>query len=181
MARSFKRHVGLNGVYNGESEFMAGESIMFSGPANKIPAGYLIEDGSAVGRVAYATLFAAIGTTYGAGDGATTFNLPDSRGEFWRGLDLGRGVDAGRVLGAAQGDAIRNITGEINGAAAFGITTKSNGLASGALKKGTTYSGTLGGVGGTEGSAIALDASLVVPTANENRPRNLPKIPLIKY
>lgn len=95
MRRSFKRHVGLNGVYNGDSEFMAGESIMFSGPADKIPAGYLIEDGAEVGRVAYATLFAAIGTTYGAGDGATTFNLPDSRGEFWRGLDLGRGVDVG--------------------------------------------------------------------------------------
>lgn len=181
MRKSYRVHVGLNGVYNGDDEFMAGESIMFSGPANKVPAGYLIEDGSAVGRVAYATLFAAIGTTYGAGDGATTFNLPDSRGEFWRGLDMGRGVDVGRVMGGAQGDAIRNITGEISGAAAFGITTKSTGVASGALKKGTTYQGTLGGVAGTEGSAIALDASAVVPTASENRPRNVPKIPLIKY
>ncbi len=107
MARSFKRNVGLNGVYNGDSEFMAGESIMFSGPADKIPAGYLIEDGAAVGRVAYATLFAVIGTTYGAGDGATTFNLPDSRGEFWRGLDLSAGRDAGRVLGSKQMHALQ--------------------------------------------------------------------------
>lgn len=44
------------------------------------PAGYLLEDGSAVSRTAYPELFAAIGTTYGAGDGSTTFNLPDSRG-----------------------------------------------------------------------------------------------------
>ena len=45
-----------------------------------IPSGYLIENGLAVSRTTYASLFAAIGTTYGAGDGSTTFNLPDSRG-----------------------------------------------------------------------------------------------------
>jgi len=44
------------------------------------PAGYLIEDGSAVSRTTYAALYAEIGTTYGAGNGTTTFNLPDSRG-----------------------------------------------------------------------------------------------------
>ncbi|MDN5275898.1 MAG: hypothetical protein JWN33_547 [Candidatus Saccharibacteria bacterium] len=44
------------------------------------PAGYLLEDGAAVSRTTYADLFALIGTTYGAGDGSTTFNLPDSRG-----------------------------------------------------------------------------------------------------
>ncbi|TAL14590.1 hypothetical protein EPN95_02565 [Patescibacteria group bacterium] len=45
-----------------------------------VPSGYLAEDGSAVSRSTYASLFAIIGTTYGAGDGSTTFNLPDSRG-----------------------------------------------------------------------------------------------------
>ncbi|MGY4893537.1 MAG: tail fiber protein [Candidatus Saccharimonadota bacterium] len=44
------------------------------------PAGFLLEDGSAVSRTTYANLFAVIGTTFGAGDGSTTFNLPDSRG-----------------------------------------------------------------------------------------------------
>lgn len=44
------------------------------------PVGYLLEDGSAVSRTDYAALFAVIGTTFGAGDGSTTFNLPDSRG-----------------------------------------------------------------------------------------------------
>ena len=44
------------------------------------PANYLLEDGSAVSRSTYSDLFAVIGTTYGAGDGSTTFNLPDSRG-----------------------------------------------------------------------------------------------------
>lgn len=44
------------------------------------PTGYLLEDGSAVSRTTYANLFAVIGTRFGAGDGSTTFNLPDSRG-----------------------------------------------------------------------------------------------------
>ena len=47
-----------------------------------IPSGYLAEDGSAVSRTTYANLFKAIGTTYGAGDGSTTFNVPDSRGRL---------------------------------------------------------------------------------------------------
>lgn len=66
------------------------------------PAGYLAANGALVSRATYATLFAAIGTTWGAGDGSTTFALPDLRGEFLRGLDDGRGVDSGRALGTAQ-------------------------------------------------------------------------------
>ena len=49
------------------------------------PAGYLKANGAAVSRTVYAALFAAIGTTFGAGDGSTTFNLPDLRGQFMRG------------------------------------------------------------------------------------------------
>lgn len=162
MRRSFKRHVGLNGVYNGDSEFMAGESIMFSGPADKIPAGYLIEDGAEVGRMAYATLFAAIGTTHGAGDGATTFNLPDSRGEFWRGLDLGRGVDAGRVLGSVQMSLVAAHTHGYYFISGLGGTLAGNGV--------TGIAGSATGVLQTNSSGGA-----------ETRPRNIAKIPLIKY
>ena len=67
-----------------------------------VPAGWLKADGALVSRAAYPALFTAIGTTYGAGDGSTTFRLPDLRGEFLRGADDGRGVDAGRSLGSAQ-------------------------------------------------------------------------------
>jgi microcystin-dependent protein len=80
----------------------AGTVIQFAG--SSAPAGYLKANGNAVSRTTYAALFAAIGTTYGTGDGSTTFNLPDLRGEFVRGLDDGRGVDAGRALGSAQAD-----------------------------------------------------------------------------
>lgn len=69
--------------------------------------GWLVADGAAVSRTTYAALFAAIGTTYGSGDGSTTFNLPDLRGEFLRGLDNGRGVDAGRTLGSAQASMVQ--------------------------------------------------------------------------
>lgn len=70
--------------------------------ATSAPAGWLKANGAAVSRTTYAALFARIGTSAGAGDGSTTFNLPDMRGEFARGLDDGRGVDAARVLGSAQ-------------------------------------------------------------------------------
>ncbi len=66
------------------------------------PTGYLICNGEAVSRTTYAALFAVIGTTYGAGNGSTTFNLPDLRGLFVRGLDSGRGIDSGRTLGSYQ-------------------------------------------------------------------------------
>lgn len=83
-----------------ENRVPAGTVQYFAGP--NAPAGYLICDGKTVSREAYAKLFAVIGTLYGAGDGATTFNLPDLRGEFIRGLDGGRGVDTGRLLGSLQ-------------------------------------------------------------------------------
>ena len=172
---------------------MAGESIMFSGPADKIPAGYLIEDGAEVGRVAYATLFAAIGTTYGAGDGATTFNLPDSRGEVWRGLDLSAGRDVGRVLGSKQGDAGRNLTGAVGGrssssvARLFGTPVPSGGqfgafsLLDVGVSNQLLVSSTGNGDADDRTSAFSLDASRQWPTASEFRMRNIAKIPLIKY
>ena len=77
-----------------------GSVYTFAGTA--VPVGWLKCNGALLSRTTYASLFAVIGTTYGAGDGSTTFALPDLRGEFVRGADDGRGVDAGRVLGSAQ-------------------------------------------------------------------------------
>lgn len=80
----------------------AGELRLFDTAAPPTGARVLVANGAIVSRVAYARLFAAIGTRYGAGDGATTFALPDWRGVFFRGLDNGRGFDSGRTLGALQ-------------------------------------------------------------------------------
>lgn len=71
------------------------------------PTGWLRCNGAAVSRTTYNALFTALGTTFGPGDGSGTFNLPDLRGEFIRGLDDGRGVDAGRLIGSAQSDQLK--------------------------------------------------------------------------
>lgn len=73
-------------------------------PSSTPPDGYMECNGATISRTTYAWLFGKIGTTYGAGDGSTTFKLPDFRGEFVRGWDNGRGVDAGRGIGSAQTD-----------------------------------------------------------------------------
>lgn len=74
------------------------------------PAGFLKANGAAVSRTTFAALFAKLGTRHGQGDGATTFNVPDLRGEFVRGWDDGRGIDAGRALGSTQDDAFKSHT-----------------------------------------------------------------------
>jgi microcystin-dependent protein len=149
------------------------------------PAGWLPCNGALIGRVAYAELFSAIGTTFGAGDGSTTFAVPDVRGEFIRGADGGRGVDVGRAHGSAQGDAIRNITGFFS----------QRHLEFGDLNPLLSWSGAIsatsffmGNVGSIEDSSVnrstqvvSFDASLVVPTASENRPRNIALLYCIKY
>ena len=72
------------------------------------PTGYLECDGAAVSRSTYSDLFSTIASTYGAGDGSSTFNLPDLRGEFIRGFDNSRGVDASRVFGSAQANELES-------------------------------------------------------------------------
>ena len=84
----------------------SGTVLYFAGQT--APAGWLKANGAAVSRTAYAALFAAIGTTYGAGDFRNTFNLPDLRGEFIRGWDNGRGVDTPRSIGSAQAHALQS-------------------------------------------------------------------------
>lgn len=69
-----------------------------------LPAGgYLWQDGAAVSRTTYAALFEVIGTVHGAGDGSTTFNVPDSRGRVVAGKDNMGGTEAGRLTTAAGG------------------------------------------------------------------------------
>ena len=124
------------------------------------PAGWLKANGAAISRATYSSLFAAIGVTFGAGDGSTTFNLPDLRGEFIRGFDDGRGVDAGRVLGAAQADMFKshshNITAYPQAGSGANISAGSS----------TTVTGT---------------ASTTSAGGAETRPRNVALLACIKY
>jgi len=134
------------------------------------PAGFLKANGAAVSRTTYAALFTAIGTTYGTGDGSTTFNLPDLRGEFPRGWDDGRGVDSGRAIGTAQDDAFQGHWHIVQQGANTGGSTSLTRLASGtgtsaALVKDPVTDGTNG----------------TPRTATETRPRNVALLACIKF
>ena len=72
------------------------------------PSGWLAADGSAVSRTTYAALFAAISTTFGTGDGSTTFNLPNLGGQFTRNWISGQTTDSGRAFGSTQADAFKS-------------------------------------------------------------------------
>jgi hypothetical protein len=74
------------------------------------PSAWLVCDGSAVSRATYASLFTAIGTTYGVGDGASTFNIPDLRGRTIAGLDNMGGSSANRVT-SVDADSIGGVYG----------------------------------------------------------------------
>ena len=102
------------------SEVPAGTMQMFAG--NTIPAGWLLCDGSAVSRTDYAKLFSAIGTTWGAGDGSTTFNLPNSIGRF---------AEGAATSGSYKSAGLPNITGQMLAFAGF---------CSGAFREGNLYS-----------------------------------------
>ncbi len=95
-------------VKRGEDLLPPGAVCWFAQPTP--PEGYLVCNGDAVSRRTYKSLFEAIGTIYGKGDGKTTFNLPDFCGKFIRGWDNGRGVDTGRVFGSDQSHEIQSHT-----------------------------------------------------------------------
>jgi microcystin-dependent protein len=90
----------LASTISGLNSVPTGAVVPFGGSA--VPTGWLECNGQAVSRTTYAALFTAIGTTAGVGNGTTTFNVPDLRGEFVRGWDNGRAVDAGRALMSTQ-------------------------------------------------------------------------------
>lgn len=130
---------------------------------NSVPTGWLLCNGGAVSRTGYANLYAKIGTTYGAGNGSTTFNLPDLRGEFVRGADLGRGVDSSRVVGSSQADLLK----------AHAHT------ASSALRVGTATDGNANICSGG-GDAGAVEITISSTGGTETRPRNVALVYCIK-
>ena len=169
-----------------------------------VPSGYLECNGNAVSRTTYAALFAIIGTTYGTGNGSSTFNLPDLRGEFVRGFDNGRGVDSGRSINNPQGasnashnhsisasgtTSTKSLTGSVNvisesfagfGGSATGVFTKKGGFNAG---------GTPGGPDSNNCGGFDMDAShnhtvtvsgTTGSDGSEARPRNVAMMYIIK-
>ncbi|MCG8278521.1 phage tail protein [Escherichia coli] len=134
-------------------------------PSATPPTGWLKCNGAAFSAEDYPNLAKAY----------PTLKLPDLRGEFIRGWDGGKGVDSGRTLLSAQGDAIRNITGVV-GYSSIGDSQGLLGYVSGAFSASESKAPALSGASasGYQRSLYAnFNASAVVPTANENRPRNI--------
>ena len=172
----------------------AGCIIPFAGPASNIPAGWMLCDGSEVSRSTYANLYNAIGVAWGTGNGSTTFNLPDLRGMFLRGVagtDTVGDPDAnarlandhhgnsGNNVGSYQGDAIRNITGTFGTAQRWdwaqtptGAFSKSQDASGLTYQYHRVYAGN---------NINTFNASNVVPVGSDNRPKNVAVNYIIKY
>ena len=130
---------------------------------NTAPNGYLKANGALLSRTTYSDLFAQIGTTFGGGDGSTTFALPDLRGYFPRGWDDGRGIDTGRVFGSLQADDFKSHGHGVNG------FTIGNGNSSYGA---SNYSNGWNGVAGAGAAANG---------GTETRPKNIALLYCIKY
>jgi microcystin-dependent protein len=147
---------------------------------NAAPEGWLICDGASLDRTLYPELYEAIGTAWGVGDGTATFNIPDLRGRFLRGVDNGEGNDldagsrtptnggnAGDNVGSLQEDAIRNITGQ------FGIKSNESYATPPFADIGASPGITNASGAGSVGTLYEFDASTQVPTGSDNRPVNM--------
>lgn len=148
------------GVYkndNGTLELISGATLWADAPIGCIqayggataPDGWLICNGAAVSRTTYAALFAVVGTSFGAGDGTTTFNLPDMTGK------TAMGVETGHALGASEDGALPNITGKFGG----WRPDTSPPIASGAFANGTNSSSIGNTAAGSSISERTFDAS----------------------
>lgn len=148
-----------------ETRQMAPAGLVASFARQTAPTGWLKANGAAVSRTAYSDLFAAIGTAWGAGDGVNTFNLPDLRGEFIRGWDDSRGIDAGRVFGSAQTASAGSFTAR--------ITTLSMGGGATPMLDSITLNGTTFNDDTTQRT--------INVTAGDARPRNIAMLACIKF
>jgi hypothetical protein len=166
-----------------ENGVPAGTVIAFAGDAGSAPSGYLLCDGREVNQSDYPDLFAAIGSLYGTASGGK-FKVPDFRGMFLRGageqtLNYGSYGDIIHIsspIGIAQGTAIKNLTGELNGLDFHGSMS-----ASGIFGFDGAQNSRLVGAGSSWTSNYKLNASRVVPTSTENRPANYAVNYYIKY
>lgn len=172
-------------ILDASSIVSPGTIFFFAG--NTAPTGALKANGALLSRTTYAKLFAAIGTVHGAGDGATTFGLPDLRGEFLRGWDDGRGVDSGRLFGSAQAGAMLNHTH--SGTTNVDGSHQHNAIAASGGGGATTIPAQPGAAipnnqmiqfGGAHSHAFTT-GNPNTGGGTETRPRNIALLPCIKY
>ena len=153
---------------------------------NSAPDGYIKANGATISRDTYSDLFSAIGTTFGAGDGSSTFVIPDLRGEFIRAWDDSRGIDSGRSFGTAQGEGLTAMRGEIydsHGRAAMNTTTFGSGNNVFESTGSNSSYRTALQTSSTAYNGIRFDSTNVIAEATSGglRPRNIALLACIKY
>jgi microcystin-dependent protein len=126
-----------------------------------------------------------VAATWGAGDGSSTFNLPDLRGEFVRGFDNSRGVDGSRAFASAQASQMQQHNHSV-GISDPGHTHTANFNQGSIISSGGAFGWKDSGTGDRINSAttgITINESNVGGTANssENRPRNIAMMYIIKF
>jgi len=166
---------GFWGLYlPGNANFITPGTVLAS-PQNTL-TGSLLCNGGAVSRLVYNNLFSAIGTNFGAGDGSSTFNLPDYRGYFLQGADGGTFSPANTFT--PMQDQLQNITGRIGSLYNGGGPPQSGAFF--ADSPAPSYqSGTSSNRSYTYG--LNIDASLVARTGTFTAPRNYAVNWFIKY
>lgn len=174
----FNKWILLNPAYGiSQPETIPVGTMAYFGRTGTIN-GWLPMNGGEYSRAQYAQLVNQCPDIIQAGGNANTFRLPDTRGLFLRALDQGKGIDMGRNIATRQDDAIRNITG------AFSIQGTEIGLVTqdGAFyRSGTDYGYSTDHNRNPAIPRVYFDASRVVPTSNENRPKNMAFPVYIKY
>ena len=148
------------------------------------PSGWLACNGAAVSRTDYATLFAAIGTTWGVGDGSTTFNVPDLRGTFLRGTGTNGtyGTAVGQAVGTYAADTYLNHShavtdsGHSHGTSNGGNFIVTGGGTSAGVGTGTSYVQ----IGSTGTSTTGLTVNTSTTGGTETKPKNYGVLYIIK-
>ena len=161
--------------------------------ANTPPSGFLECNGSNISRSTYATLFSTISTTFGVGDGSSTFALPDLRGQFIRGWANTGSTDASRAFGSTQTDQNKNHTHTTDSTSLTGGIRKisegfgAGGSATGVFTKtqdGTnsiTGSSSTSAVGGVDFDGTHTHTISSSGGGTEARPTNLALMYIIKF
>ena len=147
-----------------------GSVVAYAGTS--VPSGYLACNGAAISRTTYAKLFDVIGTTYGSGDGSTTFNLPN--------LENNSFMEFSSSVGTAKSAGLPNITGEAGNPTTEGTSAISS---SGALTATIIASGRAAGSGGSS-MKISIDASKsssIYGNSTTVQPKSLTVRAIIKY
>jgi phage-related tail fiber protein len=155
----------------------AGTVIYYSD--SSAPTGYIKANGASLSTTTYATLFAAIGYTFG-GSGAS-FNVPDLRGEFVRGWDDARGIDSGRAFGSAQAEGTiaheHQLPFNIDSDGSIAVPTTSPFGTSGSL----TVNIRNGGLTNIANTLAHWHSGPIVDSTGETRPRNIALLACIKF